>query len=369
MSNWKKYTMGALLACMPLAMVGCGSDDVAAPATTTITGKAVKGPINGADVFAYKLLPTGVVDTAIIAQTKTKTDGTGSYTLNVPAGTGAVVVKVVGNATSSYTDDTDATKTIPFAAAETLTTALLPDTASGKFPVENAVTPFTTMAVDTLKTYYTSGATAPKDLQTAITQATQTVSVVATQLGVSDITNPSATGYTAALKIFTKYMLNANQNSADAIATFTTAIKPGSTTLVGLNQALSTAANNLGVTPPPAIIPIVPPDFSDTTAPTVPTVSSTSSTASAVVLSWTASTDAKGVTGYTIYRDGAKVGTSTTTTFTDTGLTASTTYKYTIKAFDAAGNTSAASNEVTVTTPAASTGPNLNITASGIVKP
>jgi hypothetical protein len=75
-----------------------------------------------------------------------------------------------------------------------------------------------------------------------------------------------------------------------------------------------------------------------------------------VALSWTASTDNVGVTGYQIFRNGTQVGTSTGTTFTDSGLAASTTYTYTVKATDAAGNVSAASNSLNVTTSAGSGG-------------
>ncbi|NUS14494.1 MAG: glycosyl hydrolase family 5, partial [Streptomyces sp.] len=73
-------------------------------------------------------------------------------------------------------------------------------------------------------------------------------------------------------------------------------------------------------------------------------------TSSSVSLTWSASTDNVGVTGYNIYRGTTLAGTSTTTTFTDTGLTASTAYSYTVKAKDAAGNLSTASNAVNATT-------------------
>lgn len=53
-----------------------------------------------------------------------------------------------------------------------------------------------------------------------------------------------------------------------------------------------------------------------------------------------------------MYRGGTKVATATTTSYSDGGLTASTAYSYTVKAFDAAGNVSAASNTATATTPA-----------------
>jgi chitodextrinase len=89
----------------------------------------------------------------------------------------------------------------------------------------------------------------------------------------------------------------------------------------------------------------------DTTAPTAPTgLRVTSTTSGSVSLAWTASTDNVGVTGYVVYRDGTEAGTSATTSFTDTGLEAGTQHSYTVKARDAAGNTSAASAAVTATT-------------------
>ncbi len=92
----------------------------------------------------------------------------------------------------------------------------------------------------------------------------------------------------------------------------------------------------------------------DTTAPTVPTaLTKTAASATSVSLSWTASTDNVGVTGYEVYRNGVKIGTVAGTTYTDTGVAASTTYSYTLKAYDAVGNTSAASTALSVTTPAA----------------
>jgi chitodextrinase len=91
----------------------------------------------------------------------------------------------------------------------------------------------------------------------------------------------------------------------------------------------------------------------DSTSPSAPTnVTAPSKTPSSVTLSWTASTDNVGVTGYLIYRGGTQVGTSTTTSYTDSGLAASTTYSYTVRARDAAGNTSAASAALSVTTSA-----------------
>ena len=96
----------------------------------------------------------------------------------------------------------------------------------------------------------------------------------------------------------------------------------------------------------------------DTTPPSVPTgLTVTGTTSSTVSLSWTASTDNVGVTGYDVYRGSTKVATVTSgTTYPDTGLTASTAYSYTVDARDAAGNVSAASTAVTATTAATSGG-------------
>jgi hypothetical protein len=58
-----------------------------------------------------------------------------------------------------------------------------------------------------------------------------------------------------------------------------------------------------------------------------------------VVVTWDAATDNIGVTGYGVYRNGAKIAQVTGTTYTDTGLAAGT-YGYTVDAVDSAGNRS-----------------------------
>ncbi|MFE6990363.1 glycoside hydrolase family 6 protein [Streptomyces pharetrae] len=103
-----------------------------------------------------------------------------------------------------------------------------------------------------------------------------------------------------------------------------------------------------------------PGDPDDVTAPTAPAgLRATARTASSVSLAWTAATDDVGVTGYDVYRDGTRVNTVpvTGTTFTDTGLSAATAYGYTVRARDAAGNVSAASAALSVTTEAGGGGP------------
>ncbi|MEV0561802.1 cellulose binding domain-containing protein [Dactylosporangium sp. NPDC050588] len=91
----------------------------------------------------------------------------------------------------------------------------------------------------------------------------------------------------------------------------------------------------------------------DTQAPTAPAnLRGTGATSSSVSLAWNASTDNVGVTAYDIYRGGTLATTVTGTSGTVGGLSASTAYTFTVKARDAAGNTSAASNQVSVSTTA-----------------
>jgi uncharacterized repeat protein (TIGR02543 family) len=98
------------------------------------------------------------------------------------------------------------------------------------------------------------------------------------------------------------------------------------------------------------VVPSVQP--ADTTPPTAPTgLSASNLTSTSVALSWIASSDDVGVVGYDIYANGALLGSTTTqTTATISGLTPGTSYGFTIKAKDAAGNVSPASGGITVVT-------------------
>ncbi|SDM40669.1 GH12 family glycosyl hydrolase domain-containing protein [Nonomuraea jiangxiensis] len=95
----------------------------------------------------------------------------------------------------------------------------------------------------------------------------------------------------------------------------------------------------------------------DTTAPSTPgTPTASGTTSTSTTLRWGASTDTggSGLAGYDILRTAGdvvqRVGSSTTTSFTDTGLSPATTYRYQVQARDGAGNLSPASAAVTVTT-------------------
>jgi len=120
--------------------------------------------------------------------------------------------------------------------------------------------------------------------------------------------------------------------------------------------------------------PIGPPDTQPPTAPT--NLNATAPSGTQINLSWNASTDNVAVSGYLIERcqgtscsNFAQVGTSTTTSFSDSGLTPSTPYSYQVRASDAAGNLSPYSNIASTTTQAADTQPPTqpaNLTATAI---
>ena len=99
-----------------------------------------------------------------------------------------------------------------------------------------------------------------------------------------------------------------------------------------------------------------PPLPTDTTPPTVPGgVTAVVQSPTEILVSWTASTDASGISGYRVFRDGAAtaIATVTTTSYTDTGRTAGVPYSYTVSAVDSAtpANVSAQSTAATATIP------------------
>lgn len=97
---------------------------------------------------------------------------------------------------------------------------------------------------------------------------------------------------------------------------------------------------------------------SDTTPPSVPTgLTATAISSSQINLSWNASSDNITVAGYNIYRGGTFLTNTTNTSYQNTGLTANTTYSYTVSAYDAVPNTSSQTSPVTATTQAVTSPP------------
>jgi chitinase len=156
----------------------------------------------------------------------------------------------------------------------------------------------------------------------------------------------------ATISSFWDSSLTKSGNHVTAVGTWNASLAPGASTSFGWigapggiapsNCLLNGASCSAGGT-------------ADTTPPTTPgTLSSPSKTSTSISLSWGASTDSggSGLAGYNIYRNGATTPTAQTTgtTFTDTGLVANTTYTYTVRARDGAGNLSTPSNQISVTT-------------------
>lgn len=109
------------------------------------------------------------------------------------------------------------------------------------------------------------------------------------------------------------------------------------------------AAGNAGASGP---VTVLVDNVADTSPPTAPTQLVANATGpTRVELSWTASQDDVGVAGYVILRDDSEIGSTTGTTYRDDGVSANTSYRYTIVALDATGNRSDPSAPADVTTP------------------
>jgi chitodextrinase len=90
---------------------------------------------------------------------------------------------------------------------------------------------------------------------------------------------------------------------------------------------------------------------SDTIPPAVPSgLQSSNITSNSITISWTPSTDNAGVAGYQVFRNGVNIGTAATASFLDSGLAASTTYVYTVAAYDFSNNVSQQSQQIAATT-------------------
>ena len=175
--------------------------------------------------------------------------------------------------------------------------------------------------------------------------------------------DPAVTGVTIRLcrgysDIVQSYLLDATPDSSgfgDAPLpvgrTFTDVEHGIAITTQSVSTSGASVSVTLGGSPPPPAPP--PPGSADATAPSAPaSLSAQASSGPKVSLSWAAASDNVGVAGYRIYRDGVQVGTTAGTAYTDASASPSTTYGYSVRAYDAAGNIGAASNVVTVTTPA-----------------
>lgn len=201
----------------------------------------------------------------------------------------------------------------------------------------------------------------------------------------ADSTAPSVPGSLSALPVSGTQINLSWTGSTDNVAVTNYLIErctgAGCTTFAEIGSATGTTFNNVGLTAATtyryqirasdantnksaysAIVNATTSSGGDTQAPTVPTnFAATAVSSTQINLSWTASTDNVAVTGYSVERcqgagcsSWASIATPTGTTYSDTGLAASTSYSYRVRARDAVPNWSEFTAKDSSTTLAAS---------------
>jgi uncharacterized protein YkwD len=150
-------------------------------------------------------------------------------------------------------------------------------------------------------------------------------------------------------------------NGVGAVSGSSVVVKPSQTTtyrLTATNAGGSvTTTTTVAVSAPP---PPPPPPAGDTQPPSVPAITSaTARNSTQIDLAWTASTDNIGVAGYQVFRNGSLTASlsAAARSYSDYSVNPATAYSYAVRAFDAAGNFSALSGAVSVTTPASGGSP------------
>ena len=235
----------------------------------------------------------------------------------------------------------------------------------------------------TFKPLATGSATINLDTTSVVVRASDNINILTTRNAatytISDTTAPTTpTGLTAGTKAVTTIPLTWAASTDNVAVTGYKVYRNGGTTPVA--TPLSNSFTDSGLTPNTSYsytvsaidaagnesaktAAVATSTLPDTTAPTVPTgVTVGTRTVTTIPLSWTAPTDNVAVTGYRVYRNGNATplnppNTSTSTSFTDTGLAPNTSYSYTVSAIDAAGNESVKTTAIAATTLADTTAP------------
>jgi chitodextrinase len=154
------------------------------------------------------------------------------------------------------------------------------------------------------------------------------------------------------------YRNDTSTGSATSLTANFTSLSCGTSYLLAVDAA--DAAGNrsakTSLTAATSACPAPPPPAPDKTAPSAPTgLRQTGSTPPSISLSWTASTDNVGVTGYNVYRGGTLDGSATSTSYTANALACGSSYTFTVEGKDAAGNVSAKSSSISASTAACAT--------------
>lgn len=369
-SNLKRFTIGTLLcACLSLILTACGDysggGGRAGLSYQTVSGIASKGPIEGATVTVWQMV--NGQKGAKLGETRSLRDG--SYSLTIPATSGPVLVEVTGNSTASYLNENDPFgDRVPFLDPDPLKgfQAAVPDIATVK---TIAVNPFTTVAVKIAATLN------PADIQKANAMLSNLlgVDIIATLPNniavnqISDINN-SGDKYGAYLAAIQQQVMEEGKTVAEIINSLVTPIlgnaalgTAGANFLAAVNEVISNPdINPTGVTRLPGSLTIqgaisapVPVPSTTDTPPSAPSgLSASLDNAKTVRLTWNASTDNIAVAGYTVFRNGNVIAEVKSPGYFDGSGIALASYAYTVKAFDAARNVSASSNQATIALPA-----------------
>jgi chitodextrinase len=254
------------------------------------------------------IVPTSPFNTIVVQRSG------GNGVVNFSAATSPAVSGLQNGATVTFNTIGTGTTLINFASTSAIvrstdTTNILSTTTGGSYTISDMTIP---------------------TIPTGLTMASHTITSISLSWTAST-DNVGVTGY--------KIYRNGTQAGTNTTNSFTDSGLTPNTSYSYTVAAYDAAGNNSAQT---AAVPIS--TLADTTAPTTPTgLAISNRTFTSISLSWTASTDNVGVTGYRVYRNGTLAGTSTTTSFTDSGLTSGTSYSYTVAAYDAAGNNSAQS--------------------------
>jgi fibronectin type 3 domain-containing protein len=187
--------------------------------------------------------------------------------------------------------------------------------------------------------------------QTDTTSPSVTLTAPSNGSTVSGIVTLTATATDNVGVVGVQFHLNGtNWGAEDTTDTYsvswdTTGVAPGQYSLTA--TARDAAGNSMTATPVSVTVDAPP----DATPPSIPeTLTAQVVSSSEISLNWTASTDNVGITGYHVFRNGAFIASTTTTSYQDANLAPLTTYTYTVTAWDAAGNESMPSTSVSATT-------------------
>ena len=353
-TNWMGFTFKAiLLASLSLFLFGCGSgsstDPPAVKSVNGVVSDSTAGQLQlsaNATVTAYAVDANGNVSSTPLSS-PVKSDAQGKFSLTIPASyTGGIMLKsereigvrvvVVRSLLASVPQN----QPVTISPATEMVAQYIVINKSGKFTSDNIQ-----KAILVLEPFFGPNFTQVPPPETGVPLTQPQLQLLTATQAIESLLPPNGI-YTLAQLI--------TVNDSGKIAMGTEPI------LTAVNTAIAASYNGLlivgaisGDIPRPAIIqpvPSEPTNLSDTTAPTAPQNLVESVSNGATILSWSAATDAVGVTAYYVYRNNVLIGTTANLTYTDSTIAEAMSYTYQIKARDAVGNISAGSNTVGITT-------------------